>query len=395
MSINVTHVGENNNNNNNNNSGGSIPCISVDGKRGGDMSIKMPNGEVTLNEIRVLEERASNGEYSMNMIVDGGVKGFMGRFWYQDDSADKEYKQELQQRCRVIFKEIRDKEATYKKIEEEIMSVKREMEGEGRRHHELAQEIAKKHLQRRPADFERAVEEEEKIQNWIKYTQGEMDRYLERRGGNREARPKQVPHNPVAEEMRNILLSQGNSSGIVGVVCDLAFVENEVEASLLAKLCGPKLLAVILEDNRRYSRYITVSCKSFTDDDRFQYYYNKYKNSTVPVHFLPLTNVLAYRPPRGVEDDGGNMLPLYAQQDAPKEGFLGFAVNRLFLKPQHEHLRRTLFWSLFRDGMVFETLQQGQRYREYLCHKQIHCPSIVAVQVFTNCHSVCQIEYNT
>ena len=36
-------------------------------------------------------------------------------------------------------------------------------------------------------------------------------------------------------------------------------------------------------------------------------------------------------------------------------GFMGYAVNLIKLREEHEYLRRTVFWSLFRDLMVFET----------------------------------------
>ena len=59
----------------------------------------------------------------------------------------------------------------------------------------------------------------------------------------------------------------------------------------------------------------------------------------------------------GDEDDGGGLLPLSPESHAPA-GFLGYAVRLLQLRPEHESLRWTVLFAVFKDLVVFETTEQ-------------------------------------
>lgn len=74
------------------------------------------------------------------------------------------------------------------------------------------------------------------------------------------------------------------------------------------------------------------------------------------------------------------------------EGFLGFAVNRLFfgkklfiiifrinLRKKHEELRKSLFYSLFGNLMIFDTLKNAQKYRKQIIDGHSSCPTIVCI----------------
>ena len=47
-----------------------------------------------------------------------------------------------------------------------------------------------------------------------------------------------------------------------------------------------------------------------------------------------------------------------------EEGFIGYAVRLARLRKQHEYLRSTVLWTIFRNLMVFETSAAGTRYAE-------------------------------
>jgi len=63
-------------------------------------------------------------------------------------------------------------------------------------------------------------------------------------------------------------------------------------------------------------------------------YREEYKYASPPVKLLSLDQVVVYKPPPGVIDDGGDEVPLQPTRQGPAlpEGFLGFAINRLQLR---------------------------------------------------------------
>ncbi|CAN0018652.1 unnamed protein product [Ascophyllum nodosum] len=56
-------------------------------------------------------------------------------------------------------------------------------------------------------------------------------------------------------------------------------------------------------------------------------------------------------------------LPMAPELPEPPAGFLGFVVRLIRLRPEHEHLRWTFFFAVFRDLMVFESAAQAEALR--------------------------------
>lgn len=69
------------------------------------------------------------------------------------------------------------------------------------------------------------------------------------------------------------------------------------------------------------------------------------------------------------EVEGAGLLPLAPETPTPA-GFLGYAVRLLHLRPEHEALRWTVLFALFKDLVVFETTEQVN---EETCAHQLRC----------------------
>lgn len=124
------------------------------------------------------------------------------------------------------------------------------------------------------------------------------------------------PNNSVVEELLGVMSKHGSeSSGIIGVVALLAYVEDAIEADLLGRVIASKMAAVVVKNNEAFDKY-----------------YEKYKSSSSPFSLVSLSQMLGYRQ-RNEEDNNNNTtLPFKTLEGAPLDGFLGFAVNRIFLK---------------------------------------------------------------
>ncbi|CAN0095368.1 unnamed protein product [Sphacelaria rigidula] len=90
-----------------------------------------------------------------------------------------------------------------------------------------------------------------------------------------------------------------------------------------------------------------------------------------PLNFLPIRTLMLDHPGAGVmlannAVGGGNaaaraddLLPSAPESPAP-DGFLGYVVRLIQLRPEHEPLRWTVLFAVFKDLAVFETEAQGQ-----------------------------------
>ncbi|CAM9294982.1 unnamed protein product [Ectocarpus sp. 12 AP-2014] len=162
----------------------------------------------------------------------------------------------------------------------------------------------------------------------------------------------------------------GNGVGVIGLLSDLVTVPDPRIARALSHKRRAALSTVIV------------------DNDKVLFDFRRRGLYTGPVNFLPLSTLvvdnstplaplllpLLLPPPRrigivpaGTEDGNGreevaDLLPRAPERPAPA-GFLGYAVRLLRLRPEHEPLRWTVLFALFRDLAVFDTTEQAEAVR--------------------------------
>ena len=61
-------------------------------------------------------------------------------------------------------------------------------------------------------------------------------------------------------------------------------------------------------------------------------------------------------------------LPL---QVGKTEGFRGYAIDLIDLRPEHQHLRMSVFWALFKDLAVFDDEESAKRALDVLYSKDV------------------------
>lgn len=141
--------------------------------------------------------------------------------------------------------------------------------------------------------------------------------------------------------------STGSSNGgVVGLISDLVTVPDPLIAQALSYKRRAALSTVVVDN----------------DDVLFEL--RRRDLIRGPVNFLPLSTLhlentsllprilsASTMPPRF------DMLPVAPESPAPP-GFIGYAVRLLQLRPEHEPLRWTVLFTLFKDLVVFETTEQ-------------------------------------
>ena len=70
-------------------------------------------------------------------------------------------------------------------------------------------------------------------------------------------------------------------------------------------------------------------------------------------------------------------LPLPALKDV--KGAPRYLVNLIKLRPNDEYLRDTVFWSIFRDSLLFDTIEAASEYRSKLIRNNRRPPQCVSV----------------
>eukprot|EP00602_Paraphysomonas_sp_CaronLab_P001121 CAMPEP_0185018892 /NCGR_PEP_ID=MMETSP1103-20130426/1568_1 /TAXON_ID=36769 /ORGANISM="Paraphysomonas bandaiensis, Strain Caron Lab Isolate" /LENGTH=366 /DNA_ID=CAMNT_0027548933 /DNA_START=8 /DNA_END=1108 /DNA_ORIENTATION=- len=146
-------------------------------------------------------------------------------------------------------------------------------------------------------------------------------------------------------------------SGVIGLVCDIAWVEDS-------------LLAVVLS-RKRYMTMLTVLTERESDVHRFKKTVTSYGLRS----FLPVQ--VSAR----IEDDLD--LQRIQRNDLTVDGFISWAVNIIQLRKEHEYMRYTVFWGLFRDLMVFKTRADAIRYSTTLSVEEINKFWCVTLEDYT------------
>ena len=147
--------------------------------------------------------------------------------------------------------------------------------------------------------------------------------------------------------------------GILGLVCDICWLDDEHVAKVLSRKRYMAMLTVLTERERD----VHVFKKAITDTGKG------------PRSFVPVA-----RSDRNIED--ADLLRVQ-RCHLQCQGFVGFAVNLIRLRPEHEYLRYTVFWGLFRDLMVFRTREDAWAYAQFLTSAEIENYWVVTLDQYT------------
>ncbi|KAF2077867.1 hypothetical protein CYY_000829 [Polysphondylium violaceum] len=346
----------------------------LDGKNYQDTQFN-DSGEAFFGNLRLLDSIGISGPYkvcftpNITSVADqpevkqfNNIQSLSKEFFYKNAKEDIDRNVELQEKRVSLRTEIG-------KIEKQIADLNKEQDNITSKYkNDMAQaeDISRKLCQMIPG-FANVSQNPELVKNLIAESSKDLDTLVNR---NRRTAPL---FNPVSRELNDVSRSQGEQSGIVGLVNTLIFVEDEREATSYSKLVGKKAEAVI-----------------FSNKDDFQSYNKKYREQAQSSFYaVSLDNMIPFsRQPRrqngynnqqsqDVTEQG--LLNLSPQEGAPLVGFLGYSCNRVQLREKHQHLRKTLVWSLFRDTMVFDTMEHGLAYRTFLARQNRPCSPIYCI----------------
>lgn len=146
-------------------------------------------------------------------------------------------------------------------------------------------------------------------------------------------------------------------SGIIGLVCDIAWTDSPLLSAVLSK--------------KRYMTMTTILTNTISDVHKFK----KLMNCDRIRSFLPVRSTVS----NTIDID---LLRVQANEiEFP--GFLGYAVNLIRLLPQHEYLRYTVFWGLFRDLMVFNNRISSELYGRTLTPEEMEKYWVVTLEDYS------------
>eukprot|EP01133_Synstelium_polycarpum_P003680 gene3680-4235_t len=319
------------------------------------------NGEAFFPLISLKESVGVSGPYKL--VFSTTYKGKPIRheveFFYRNSREDLDKKVEMQKQRVHLTKQQQalENERVEKNQEIEVINGQREQ-------HKVSVQRMEEVLGRFIPNFATspAAKDPEALKKLLNDTEADINRLK-----NRPRRPATLPTNPISKEMSELSRSQGEEvSGIIGLVSEIIFVDNEIEAQLIAKLIGKKLEFVIV-----------------TNKDKLDMYYKRYRDSRYSIGFLAQTLMAPFTDPQHHHSSQGHHnnqhLPVSLLNGAPTRGFVGHAVNRIQFRAKHESLRRTLGWTLLRDALIFEKLSDGWDYRTYVVAQRRQCPPILCL----------------
>lgn len=134
-----------------------------------------------------------------------------------------------------------------------------------------------------------------------------------------------------------------NGQGIIGILSDLAWVEDEAIAKTISRKRFMAMATIITTDEGVITRFKDVT----------KYIAPRSASSFMP-HATAVNSLV----------DKSHIDMLKAKIDAP--GLHGYAVNLLQLRPEHEYLRYSVFWLIFKNLMIFDSILNLTNYYDTL-----------------------------
>ncbi len=175
--------------------------------------------------------------------------------------------------------------------------------------------------------------------------------------------PRPPVHAPKMEYEANAL----KLKGCLGHVVKLGFVPDNHLARLLSWTVQNRLKAVLLESKEEQSRAARGGLATYSMDT-IRPFQLKRRDRRASSGFTTIA--------RSKENIEAQSIPL---PPVDTEGFIGYAVNLIILPRESEHLRDTLFWALYGNLCVFETLEQMSNHAQQLKSRNKASMSMVSL----------------
>ncbi|CAN0099171.1 unnamed protein product, partial [Discosporangium mesarthrocarpum] len=154
-----------------------------------------------------------------------------------------------------------------------------------------------------------------------------------------------------ADERRNLLATKfvresleaysSRFGGVLGLVSDLGYIED------------PRIARAVSQKRRAAMSTAIVKSTSVMYDFRRRGMFSG------PLNFLPIDTLLDHADPHMPPHHSLPPLP-----GGPHPGFLGYAVELVRLRPEHECLRMTALYAVLKDLAVFETEVDAESCRQ-------------------------------
>eukprot|EP00026_Physarum_polycephalum_P000409 Phypoly_transcript_00410.p1 GENE.Phypoly_transcript_00410~~Phypoly_transcript_00410.p1 ORF type:complete len:1614 (+),score=337.28 Phypoly_transcript_00410:90-4844(+) len=305
---------------------------------------KMVDGVATFEKICLAEGVGKSGMYNICFSL-VGVKEVAPKvleFFYQNELDFLEHKVNLQKQKMQINSRIKSKNA-------ELATLRDELEGldnEKKAHETDFNQKQDRLFALIPTLKKEDLRSRKSLLNMLANYEAELQ--------------KTHSGTPRAPKSRNAAAVPDleNDPTVIGRINQIVCVDDEIEARLLAKHCGRRLEGIVVQNQEAFDKYHKIL-----------------ENSKTGIYLMSVESMLSWN-----KVSSGGHLDIPVEPDAPTEGFLGHASNRVQLREEHEHLRKTLVWNLFQNLMVFDTLKHGFAYRNHLVKKGKSCPTIIGLQ---------------
>ncbi|KAN0027109.1 hypothetical protein ACTFIU_009792 [Dictyostelium citrinum] len=331
-------------------------------------SFKAMDGEATFEELKLRDSIGTSGPFQLvftpHIPSIPTIEPLRIEFFYQNQKESLDKKVKLQQQRVILGNEINDIDKELEELKQQQSKILNEYTNSKHQADEIFNHLSSLI----PNLNAEAKTNPETIKKLILQTTHEIE---ELANSNRRRPP--YPNNPTSRELLDIQRST-NDSGIVGVIMDLLFVDDERLGQCLANFLKSKMEGVV-----------------FQNKQTFNHYYDRYSNKSVqPVFFVSLDTLIPFTPKKRYQNGSQqqqqpqptppNQLDIQTYEGAPTTGFVGFVVNKVQLREKHEFLRPTLCFTLFKEMMIFNTLKQAMDYKNFAAQKKFLSPPIICLE---------------
>jgi hypothetical protein len=331
----------------------------------GDLKVQMKNGRAKFERLSIAQNSGTSGMYKL-IFSCAKLQPKELEFCFSDDTVLHEKQNKLHKKRDALETKIKDQERIVEQAKIRQEEAERQLNILDHNIRLIGEDLEQLSKDYKNRDW--PTENIDKILKWID------KKLLDRKKNTQSIRASKfgLENNTGLQHVMKLKANEGDASDIVGILGDIVFVDDEQLDKIISKLACNYMQTVIVH-NRKAA-------------DSLKQQLLKLNKITI----LPLDNIVEVNhqtDERGyivLEDlnkftGTGNDGLATDEPRTADHGFVGYAVNLVQLRKEHQHLRRALFSVVFSDCAIFKTYEQGIQFRRKRIFAKKRCPKIITL----------------
>ncbi|EFC47386.1 predicted protein [Naegleria gruberi] len=311
----------------------------------GDLVAKFENGRAKFSRVSIKEGSGETGLYKL-VFTTKNLPPKELEFGFTDNSAIQQIEKELQEKKQNCLSELDYLKKEIKKAEQNHQENEFKLSNFRSTMNDILKTIKEYEL-----NFENDMPNMENADKLLNILKKKLEIKTQNSRKQKECNVG-LAENKALQKVKQ--LQKETDSGIVGILGELGYIDNEKHNDTISRFLGDKMQCIVVQDSNGMEKVRRLL-----------------ENFPHKIPVLPLDNI--QKCSKGMDNEGRLRLdPIDA------DGFVGYSVNLIEIDIRREMIRHA-FWNLLGSSLVFETFLTGLAFRKKRLEINLAVPLILTL----------------